>query len=67
MSDYALTIEEQKQLEKIVADAKRNKSEAQKLALDAGKLRTITADRLAEYKDRGFFKRCWYKVSGKQG
>ena len=67
MSDYSLTIEEQKQLEKVMADAERNKSEAQKLALDAGKLLTITADRLADYKDRGFFKRCWYKVSGKQG
>lgn len=59
--------EEQKQLEKLAIEAERNKSDAQRLALDAGKLLTVTSDRLNDYKDRGFFKRCWYKISGKQG
>ena len=68
MNDIStMTVDEQKQLEKLIVDAERNKSDAQRLALDAGKLLTITSDRLNDYKDRGFFKRCWYKISGKQG
>ncbi len=62
-----LTIQEQKHLETLVANAERNKIEAQQLSLDAGKLLTVTAERIDEYKDKGFFKRCWYKISGKQG
>lgn len=61
-----LTVQEQKYFEKLIANAERNKVEAQQLALDAGKLLTVTAERLEDYKDRGFFKRCWYKISGKQ-
>ena len=62
-----LSTREQKHLEELIANAERNKVEAQQLALDAGKLLTITSDRLDEHKDKGFFKRCWYKISGKQG
>ncbi len=70
MSDTAnlnLSIADQKQLETLVAEAERNRSDAQRLALDASKLLSVTSNRLSEYKDRGFFKRCWYKISGKQG
>jgi dephospho-CoA kinase len=65
--DTSLTVQEEKHLNELVANAERNKAEAQKLALDAGKLLTITADRFNEYKDKGFFKRCWYTISGKRG
>ena len=61
-----LSIADQKQLETLVAEAERNRSDAQRLALDASKLLSVTSNRLSEYKDRGFFKRCWYKISGKQ-
>ena len=62
-----LSIADQKQLETLVAEAERNRSDAQRLALDASKLLSVTSNRLTEYKDRGFFKRCWYKINGKQG
>lgn len=67
MNVNELTVEEQKHFEKLVADAQRNNTEAQQLALDAGKLLTVSGKRWKDYKDRGFFKRCWYKISGKQG
>ena len=67
IADMNLSIADQKQLETLVAEAERNRSDAQRLALDASKLLSVTSSRLAEYKDRGFFKRCWYKISGKQG
>lgn len=62
-----LTSVEKKHFEKLIASAERNKTEAQQLALDAGKILTITSDRLGEYKHKGFFKRCWYSISGKHG
>lgn len=63
----ALTTQEEMQLDKLVADAERNRKEAQQFAIEAGSLLTATTNRLCEYKDRGFFKRCWYAISGKQG
>ena len=65
--DINLTENEQKHLDTLISNAQRNKIEAQQLALDAGKLLSITKERLDDYKERGFFKRCWYKFSGKQG
>ena len=65
--DINLTENEQKHLDTLIDNAQRNKIEAQQLALDAGKLLSITKERLDDYKERGFFKRCWYKFSGKQG
>ncbi len=70
MNDVAipeLSLADQKQLELLTLNAQRNKVEAQRLALDASKLLGITESRLEAYKDRGFFKRCWYKFSGKLG
>ena len=67
MNDIVLSADAQSELEKLVAEARRNSAEAQKFAIEAGKLFSVSADRLAEYKDRGFFKRCWYAISGKTG
>ena len=67
MNDIVLSADAQNELEKLVAEARRNSAEAQKFAIEAGKLFSVSANRLAEYKDRGFFKRCWYAISGKTG
>lgn len=56
-----------KQLEPIVQIAAQNAVEAQQLALDATRLLSCTSDRLDDYKGKGFFKRCWSKLSGKTG
>jgi hypothetical protein len=42
-------------------------AEAHQLALDATRLLSCTNDRLEEYKSKGFFKRAWYRLSGKTG
>ena len=55
------------ELEKLVTQAERNRIEAQQFSIEASKLLAITRRRLNDYMDRGFFKRCWYAVSGKQG
>lgn len=65
MDDIVLTDEENVQLVELNKQAQRDGTEAQKFAIEASKLLSITLDRLADYKDRGFFKRCWYAVSGK--
>lgn len=62
-----LSVKDQIFFDELIAKAQRNKIEAQQLALDAGKLLSIPEHRLYEYKDSGFFKRCWGKISGKQG
>lgn len=64
--EQSLTENEQRRLVELTEEATRNKTRAQQLAIDAGKLLTATADRFEEYKNRGFFKRCWYAISGKQ-
>ncbi len=53
------------QLEPLIARASQQGLETQQLALDATRLLSCTEDRLDEYKDKGFFKRCWSKLSGK--
>jgi hypothetical protein len=47
--------------------AKTRYAEAHQLALDATRLLSCTSDRLEEYKSKGFFKRAWYRLSGKTG
>lgn len=47
--------------------AKTRYAEAHQLALDSTRLLSCTQDRLDEYKSKGFFKRIWYKLSGKTG
>jgi len=53
------------QLDPLLASAAEQGIEAQQLALDATRLLSCTEDRLSDYKNRGFFKRCWSKLSGK--
>lgn len=65
MTDIILSDNEQVELEKLTKQAQRNATEAQKFSIEAAKILSVTKERLAEYKDRGFFKRCWYAVSGK--
>lgn len=65
MSFRDLTPAEQAHLDDLVAAAGRNPAAAQQLAADAGRLLTATEQRWKDYKDRGFFKRCWYRISGK--
>ena len=65
MNEIILTDNEQTELEKLTKDAQRNTTEAQRFAIEAAKVLSVTQERLKDYKDRGFFKRCWYAVSGK--
>ena len=65
MNEITLTDNEQNELEKLTKDAQRNTTEAQRFAIEAAKVLSVTQERLKDYKDRGFFKRCWYAVSGK--
>jgi hypothetical protein len=53
------------QLDPLLQRAGEQAVEMQQLALDATRLQACTADRLQEYRDKGFFKRCWGKISGK--
>lgn len=55
------------QLEPILARAESHSADAEQLALDATRLLSCTSDRLVEYQDKGFFKRCWCSLSGKTG
>lgn len=45
--------------------AEQNKDLAEQLAMDATRLMSCTEERLDEYKDKGFFNRCWASFSGK--
>lgn len=54
-------------LEGKLAWAKAGKAEAEQLALDASRLLCCTENRLEEYAGQGFFKRCWFTLSGKTG
>ena len=65
MNEITLTDNEQNELEKLTREAQRNTTEAQRFAIEAAKVLSVTQERLKDYKDRGFFKRCWYAVSGK--
>ena len=66
-TNTTLTLEEQELFRQLIKEAEEKNAEAQTLAEDASQLAAITTERLNDYKDRGFFKRCWYKFSGKQG
>ena len=69
MFDYGTTelatIDEN--LEPKLAWAKTRFDEVEQLALDSARILSCTEDRLQEYTSQGFFKRCWTKLSGKQG
>ncbi|MFA7691923.1 MAG: hypothetical protein GX117_09400 [Candidatus Hydrogenedentes bacterium] len=54
-------------IEPKLAWAKDGNIESQQLALDATRLLSCTEDRLDDYKNMGFFKRCWKGLSGKTG
>ena len=54
-------------IEPKLAWAKNGTAEAQQLALDATRLLSCTEDRLDDYKNKGFFRRCWSGLSGKTG
>jgi hypothetical protein len=53
------------QLEPILSYSQKQAMEAQQLAFDATRILSCTEDRLKEYCNQGFFKRCWFKLSGK--
>lgn len=44
-----------------------NAAEMQQYAIEASKLLTATGKRLDEYKKAGFFKRLWWRITGKTG
>ena len=54
-------------LEPKLAWAENRTAEAEQLALDATRIISCTEDRLEDYINQGFFKRCWGKLCGKQG
>lgn len=56
-----------KQLDPILNRAKERSIEMEQLALDSTRLLSCTSNRLEEYKDKGFFKRCWSSLTGKTG
>ncbi len=54
-------------LEPKLAWAKTRVAETEQMALDATRLLSCTEQRLNDYMNQGFFKRCWHKLCGKQG
>ncbi|MDM8515544.1 hypothetical protein QUF76_05035 [Desulfobacterales bacterium HSG16] len=50
-----------------MAWAKERRAFAEQLALDSTRILACTEDRLDEYKNQGFFKRCWSSLTGKTG
>src|SRR5208283_3005200 len=54
-------------LEPKLAWAATRRVETEQLALDSTRLLSCTESRLEDYKNKGFFKRCWYTLSGKHG
>ncbi|MDM8548953.1 tetratricopeptide repeat protein [Desulfobacterales bacterium HSG2] len=54
-------------LEPRLVRAQTRAAEAEQMALDATRLLSCTEDRLGDYAEQGFFKRCWHKLCGKQG
>ena len=67
MYETEIANDDQNRLDLLIEHAKHNQAEAQQLALDASRLLGISSERFDEFKDKGFFKRCWYKISGKHG
>lgn len=66
---YNLTLQEteiiDKELDSKLIWAKNNQALAEQLAMDATKLLSCTVDRISEYENKGFFKRCLFSFSGK--
>ena len=58
-------IEVDEQLNPKLQWAEQNKELAEQLAMDATRLMSCTNERLEDYKDKGFFKRCASSFSGK--
>jgi hypothetical protein len=50
-----------------LAWAKEGNAIGDQLALDASRILSCVAERLDDYRDQGFFKRCWSTLSGKTG
>lgn len=69
MFDYATTelLDIEQRLNPVLARAKAGSTETQQLALDATRLLSCTEDRLEQYSNQGFFRRCWSVLSGKTG
>ena len=65
MTTTAVDFSGESHITKLIQDAMTDKENAQRLALDASKLLEVTQNRFDSYKDSGFFKRCWYGISGK--
>ena len=65
MPTTAVDFSGESHITKLIQDAMTDKENAQRLALDASKLLEVTQNRFDSYKDSGFFKRCWYGISGK--
>lgn len=65
---YELTTKNQaaidEQLQGKLEWAENNKLQAEQLALDATRLLSCTTERFETYRNQGFFKRCWYSLSG---
>lgn len=55
------------QLDPLLALAGTQVEKTQQLALDATRLLSCTEGRFREYQSKGFFRRCWYTLSGKTG
>lgn len=54
-------------LEGKLAWARDGRAQAEQMALDASRLLSCVEDRLGDYAGQGFFKRCWFGLSGKNG
>jgi len=54
-------------LEKKLAWANNRTALSEQMALDASRLLSCTEERLADCSGQGFFKRCWFTLSGKTG
>lgn len=54
-------------LEQKLAWATNRRALSEQMALDASRLLSCTEDRLEVYAGQGFFKRCWFTLSGKVG
>ena len=55
------------QLDPLLVFAGTHPEKTQQLALDATRLLSCTEGRFREDQSKGFFKRCWYTLSGKTG
>jgi hypothetical protein len=54
-------------LEPKLAWAQNRQAQSEQMALDASRLLSCVDDRLGDYASQGFFRRCWFTLSGKSG